>query len=147
MPFEEIEEEVHFAIKGIITKEEFQRFKSLGILQIELLRLNGSKETELSEINDEIERKVLICLHEYIQEAHKRKNMLDEAYIKYNTEIKKQEEAIQEMQKKLESLSVFSISKKKELKNIISDLQYNLENYKIKNEPINLKRSFDNMFL
>ncbi len=145
MPFEEIE--VHFAIKGIITKEEFQRFKSLGILQIELLRLNGSKETELSEINDEIERKVLICLHEYIQEAHKRKNMLDEAYIKYNTEIKKQEEAIQEMQKKLESLSVFSISKKKELKNIISDLQYNLENYKIKNEPINLKRSFDNMFL
>ena len=82
-----------------------------------------------------------------IQEAHKRKNMLDEAYIKYNTEIKKQEEAIQEMQKKLESLSVFSISKKKELKNIISDLQYNLENYKIKNEPINLKRSFDNMFL
>lgn len=141
-----IRKKVHSTINGIISESNYRKFVSMGLLSADKLRLQDSAETELSGINEEIESKLISCINAYIEEAVIRKKKCDEAYAQFNEEVKKKNYAIAEKQNELNGLGLFAFSKKKEIKAIISDMEYALSKYENDNEPIDLLKAFERMY-
>ena len=118
----------------------------MGLLSAETIRLKDSLETSLDRINAEFEQKMVTCIDVYIQVAKIRGQKYDEAYDKYNAEVKRKNDAIAERQSELNSLGLFAFSRKKELKDIISDMERELSEYKSDNEPKDLQVAFEKMY-
>jgi hypothetical protein len=141
-----IKNRVHSNIVSIISESNYQMFTEMGLLSAEKIRLKDSDKTELVEINDEIEGKMLFCINSYIEEAVERKKKYDEANEKYKEQVKQKEDALEEKERELTTLGLFALSQKKELKNIISSMKTELYNFKSDNEPKDLQRAFEKMY-
>lgn len=133
-------------IKEIISPEQYLQFINIGILSMDILRLKNSAETELSKINLEIINALMAEFVLYVDDAKNRKQKVDEAYSKFNTEIKHKEDSISEKKKELLSLGVFAFSRKKELKIKIENMESDLIGYKLNKEPRDLKEDFEKMY-
>lgn len=129
-----------------MTEKEFQKFTNMGLLSAETIRLKDSLETSLDRINAEFEQKMVACIAVYIQGAKNRGRKYEEAYDKFNAEVERKNVAIAEKQSELNSLGLFAFSKKKELKDIISDMERELSEYKSDNEPKDLQVAFEKMY-
>lgn len=82
-------------------------------------------------------------LGDYISEAKKRRKIYEEAYQKYNVEFDKQREKIEELQRCLAKIGLFSFSKKREIKEKIAMEQAKLNGIA---EPIEQKNAYYNMY-
>lgn len=82
-------------------------------------------------------------LGDYISEAKKRRKIYEEAYQKYNVEFDKQREKIEELQRCLAKIGLFSFSKKREIKEKIATEQAKLNGIA---EPIEQKNAYYNMY-
>lgn len=82
-------------------------------------------------------------LGDYISEAKKRRKIYEEAYQKYNVEFDKQREKIEELQRYLAKIGLFSFSKKREIKEKIAMEQAKLNGIA---EPIEQKNAYYNMY-
>ncbi len=146
MSVEKIKDKVHLIVNGVISEKSFQQFTNMGLLSAETIRLKDSLETSLDRINAEFEQKMITCIDVYIQVAKIRGQKYDEAYDKFNAEVKRKNDAIAEKQIELNSLGLFAFSKKKELKEIIFDMERELSEYKSDNEPKDLQVAFEKMY-
>ena len=82
---------------------------------------------------------------DYIEEAGKRKIAYEEAYDKFDAEVKKRNDVISEKYAELKQQGMFAFSKKKEIKAEIEQLQNELENFR-KTEPVDLKNAYFGMY-
>ena len=82
---------------------------------------------------------------DYIKEAGKRKIIYEEAYDKFNAEIKKHNDTINNKMAELKQQGMFAFSKKKEIKTEIERLKYELEEFR-KGQPVDLKNAYYKMY-
>lgn len=143
---DEIRSKIHSIVFNIITNTSYYEFVNLGLMSAESIRIQDSSAVELEKINIEYENKIMNCVNDYVKEAKHRKQRYDIAYDKFNVELKKRQNAISEKYRELSSIGVFALSKKKELKSIISTMEKELSQYKADNEPKDLQIAFEKMY-
>lgn len=146
MSLEKVKDKVHLIVNDVVSQKSFQKFTNMGLLSAETIRLKDSLETDLEGINVEFEQKLVACIDVYIQVAKIRGQKYDEAYDKFSAEVKKKNDAIAERKTELDSLGMFAFTKRKELKNVISDMETELYKYKSDKEPKDLQRAFERMY-
>lgn len=128
-----------------MNNKRFDKLSSIGLISVEDIRLQNSVKTTLEEVNEEYIEKILLMIIDYITEAGKRKIVYEEAYNKFNLELKKRNAVIAEKETELNQQGIFAFTKKKELKIELEKLQNELREFK-KTEPVDLKKAYYNMY-
>lgn len=142
---ETVRDKVDLWIKSKLQDGQFDELSTMGLITIEDIRMKDSTQTTLEEVKAEYAAKLISLIDDYIKEAGKRKNVYEEAYDKFNAEIKKRNDAISEKNEELKQQGMLAFSKKKEIKNEIEQLKKELEDLR-KTEPVDLKNAYFNMY-
>lgn len=140
-----VKDKVNSWIKRNIEDKQFSELSDMGLITIEDIRMKDSTQTTLEEVKAEYVAKLISLIADYIKEAGKRKIAYEEAYDKFDAEIKKRNDAISEKYEELKQQGMFAFSKKKEIKTEIEQLQNELENFR-KTEPVDLKNAYFGMY-
>lgn len=140
-----VKDKVNSWIKRNIEDKQFSELSDMGLITIEDIRMKDSTQTTLEEVKAEYVAKLISLIADYIKEAGKRKIAYEEAYDKFDAEIKKRNDAISEKYEELKQQGMFAFSKKKEIKAEIEQLQNELENFR-KTEPVDLKNAYFGMY-
>lgn len=140
-----VKDKVASWLLGNLEGKLFAELSDMGLITIEDIRMKDSTKTTLEEVKAEYAAKLLSLIDDYIKEAGKRKNAYEEAYDKFDAEIKKRNDAISEKYEELKQQGMFAFSKKKEIKAEIEQLQNELENFR-KTEPVDLKNAYFGMY-
>ena len=128
-----------------IEDKQFAELSDMGLINIEDIKLKDSIQTTLEEVKSEYATKLVTLILDYIKEAGKRKIIYEEAYDKFNAEIKKHNDTINNKMAELKQQGMFAFSKKKEIKTEIERLKYELEEFR-KGEPVDLKNAYYKMY-
>lgn len=140
-----VKDKVNSWIERNIEDKQFSELSDMGLITIEEIRMKDSTQTTLEKVKGEYAVKLISLIADYIKEAGKRKIAYEEAYDKFDAEIKKRNDAISEKYEELKQQGMFSFSKKKEIKAEIGQLQNELENFR-KTEPVDLKNAYFGMY-
>ena len=143
---DDVENKVTCFMDSFVNEKQFIKFADMNLLSIDYVRLTNSSEAEISKINLEIKRCIISSVLSYIEKARGLRKQCDAAYAVFNSEIKKRNEAIVEKYNELKSVGVFALSKKKELKAIIFDMESELSKYRVENEPKDLEKAYYRMY-
>ena len=143
---DDVENKVTCFMDSFVNEKQFIKFADMNLLSIDDVRLTNSSEAEISKINLEIKRCIISSVLSYIEKARGLRKQCDAAYAVFNSEIKKRNEAIVEKYNELKSVGVFALSKKKELKAIIFDMESELSKYRVENEPKDLEKAYYRMY-
>lgn len=140
-----VKDKVDSWIKRNIEDKQFAELSDMGLITIEDIRMNDSTQTTLEEVKAEYAVKLISIIDDYIKEAGKRKIAYEEAYDKFDSEIKKRNDVISEKNEELKQQGMFAFSKKKEIKAEIEQLQNELEDFR-RTEPVDLKNAYYGMY-
>ena len=140
-----VKDKVNSWIKRNIEDKQFSELSDMGLITIEDIRMKDSTQTTLEEVKAEYTSKIIGLIMDYIEEAGKRKIAYEEAYDKFDAEVKKRNDVISEKYAELKQQGMFAFSKKKEIKAEIEQLQNELENFR-KTEPVDLKNAYFGMY-
>lgn len=132
-------------VKRKIKDSEFAELSRLKLLSIEDIRMKDSTMTTLEDVKLEYETKIVYQIMEYIKEANKRKIAYEEAYDKFNAELKSKNTLLDDKIAELKQQGVFAFSKKKEIKAEIEMLQKDMEEFR-RTEPVQLRENYYGMY-
>ena len=140
-----VNDKVNSWIKRNIDDKQFSELTDMGLITIEDIRMNDSAKTTLEEVKAEYTEKLISLIVDYIKEAGKRKIAYEEAYDKFDAEVKKRNDVISEKYAELKQQGMFAFAKKKEIKADIEQLQSELDDFR-KTEPVDLKNAYFGMY-
>lgn len=132
-------------IQRNVHDSEFTELLSMNLMSIEDIRMKDSAMTTLEDVKLEYETKIVYQIMEYIKEANKRKIVYEEAYDKFNAELKNKNTLLDAKIAELKQQGVFAFSKKKEIKAEIEMLQKDVEEFR-RTEPVQLRENYYGMY-
>lgn len=142
---EDVRDKVTSWIKINIKDSESAELLSMNLMSIEDIRMKDSAMTTLEDVKLEYETKIVYQIMEYIKEANKRKIVYEEAYDKFNAELKNKNTLLDAKIAELKQQGVFAFSKKKEIKAEIEMLQKDVEEFR-RTEPVQLRENYYGMY-
>lgn len=142
---EDARNKVNSWIQRNVEDSEFAELSNMGLMTIEDVRMKDSTMETLEDVKSEYANTMVSRIMEYIKEAKIRKVAYEEAYDKFNAELKKKSDALDSKVAELKQQGMFAFSKKKEIKTEIEQLQNELENFR-KTEPVDLKNAYFGMY-
>lgn len=132
-------------IQRNVEDSEFAELSNMGLMTIEDVRMKDSTMTTLEEVKTEYANTMVSRIMDYIKEAKVRKVAYEEAYDKFNAELKKKNDALDSKMAELKQQGMFAFSKKKEIKAEIEQLQRDLDDFR-RTEPTKLKEAYYGMY-
>ena len=132
-------------IQRNVEDTEFAELSNMGLMTIEDVRMKDSTMATLEDVKTEYANTMVSRIMDYIKEAKVRKVAYEEAYDKFNAELKKKSDALDSKMAELKQQGMFAFSKKKEIKAEIEHLQRDLEDFR-KTEPVKLREAYYGMY-
>ena len=142
---EDVRSKVDSWIQRNVEDSEFTELSNMGLITIEDIRMKDSTITTLEDVKTEYANAMVSRIMDYIKEAKVRKVAYEEAYDKFNAELKKKSDALDSKMAELKQQGMFAFSKKKEIKAEIEQLQRDLDDFR-KTEPVKLREAYYGMY-
>lgn len=142
---EDVRNKVNSWIQRNVEDTEFAELSNMGLMTIEDVRMKDSTMETLEDVKSEYANTMVLRIMDYIKEAKVRKVAYEEAYDKFNAELKKKSDALDSKMAELKQQGMFAFSKKKEIKSEIEHLQRDLEDFR-RTEPTKLKEAYYGMY-
>lgn len=142
---EDARNKVNSWIQRNIEDSEFAELSNMGLMTIEDVRMKDSTMATLEDVKSEYANTMVSRIMDYIKEAKVRKVAYEEAYDKFNAELKKKSDALDSKMAELKQQGMFAFSKKKEIKAEIEQLQRDLDDFR-RTEPTKLKEAYYGMY-
>jgi hypothetical protein len=146
IPDDNVQELLYKKITNIVYQDNFDVLATMNLIHIEDIRLKNSTQTILKNVVQEYVEQILPKIIYYLQEARHKKSEYEEAYILFDAEIKRRENNIKEKVEDLNQQGVFAFANKKKLKTEINRLTQELDDYRKKNEPTDIKDAYYKMY-
>lgn len=142
---EDVRNKVNSWIQRNVEDTEFAELSNMGLMTIEDVRMKDSTMATLEDVKSEYANTMVLRIMDYIKEAKVRKVAYEEAYDKFNAELKKKSDALDSKMAELKQQGMFAFSKKKEIKSEIEQLQRDLDDFR-RTEPTKLKEAYYGMY-
>lgn len=142
---EDVRNKVNSWIQRNVEDSEFVELSNMGLMTIEDVRMKDSTMATLEDVKSEYANTMVSRIMDYIKEAKVRKVAYEEAYDKFNAELKKKSDALDSKMAELKQQGMFAFSKKKEIKAEIEQLQRDLDDFR-RTEPTKLKEAYYGMY-
>lgn len=142
---DEIKQSVQKYVDTAMKDSIFIQMYNWGLISVEDIRMKDSLQTTLDAVKEEYISKIVPLISDSVKEAKRRKTVYEDAYNKFNAELKEQNDALSRKKAELGNQGIFAFSVKKQLKKEIEKLEKLIQDINAA-EPVELKNAFFDMY-